>query len=61
MLVDEWSIMIGRISSGDDVLSPKPEPEGTITTAGTFLANGAEEYIICEYTEYFSAKIGNII
>ena len=37
-----------------DDLPPQPETEGIITTVGTF--NSTEEYILCEYREYFSGK-----
>ncbi len=51
-----FAIMMGRIARGDDDIPPKPEPEGTITTTGTFLTNSIDEYILCEYTEYFSGE-----
>ena len=31
-----------------------PETEGVVSSVGTFLPNNAQEYILCEYTEYFS-------
>lgn len=36
--------------------SDMPEPEGTVTTVGSFTPNSAQEYILCEYTEYFSGE-----
>lgn len=33
-----------------------PEPEGTVTTVGTFTNQDTREYILCEYIEYFSKK-----
>ena len=35
---------------------PDYQPEGTVTTVGTFLPSGTQDYILCEYKEYFSGK-----
>ena len=53
-------ILIGQINDiisdiggeGDEI----PEPEGTVTTIGTYLPDSAQEYTLCEYTEHFSGK-----
>lgn len=46
----------GNGSIDVDDLPPPPETEGTITTVGTFTPNITEEFILCEYKEYFSGK-----
>ena len=53
-------ILFGKVNdmlSGDDWVEEIPETEGIVSSVGTFLSNGAQEYILCEYTEYFSGKI----
>jgi len=43
----------GMIS--DEEIEP-PVIEGTVVSVGTFVPNDTQEYILCEYTEYFSGK-----
>lgn len=38
---------------GGGQIDPPAEPEGTITAVGTFLPKGTQEYLLCEYDEYF--------
>lgn len=42
----------GEGNFGEEV----PEPEGTVTTIGTYLPDSAQEYTLCEYAEHFSGK-----
>ena len=55
-------VIIGQIndmaSGGDNggVGEDIPETGGIVSSVGTFLPNDAQEYILCEYTEYFSGK-----
>ncbi len=54
-------ILIGKINDmasggeggGEEEI---PETEGTVSSVGTFLPNDMQEYILCEYTEYFSGE-----
>lgn len=41
---------------GGDYEEEIPEPDGVVSSVGSFLPNGAQEYILCEYTEYFSGE-----
>ena len=47
---------IGGIIEGEDLEEEITEPEGIVSSVGTFLPNTAQEYILCEYTEYFSGE-----
>lgn len=49
---------IGGIIEGGDggEFEEIPEPDGEVSSVGTFLPNDTQEYILCEYTEYFSGK-----
>lgn len=48
----------GMVSDGENGgIEEIPETEGIVSSVGTFLPNGAQEYILCEYTEHFSGKI----
>lgn len=42
-------------STGGD-MEEIPEPDGVVSSVGSFLPNDAQEYVVCEYTEYFSGK-----
>lgn len=49
--------VIGSIigGQGDNITDETPpQPEGIVTSVGTFSPKTAQEYILCEYTEYFS-------
>ena len=46
--------IISGITGGGDIEETPPVTEGTISSIGTFLPNTAQEYVLCEYTEYFS-------
>lgn len=56
-------ILIGKVSGGDigDGGEEIPEPEGIVSSVGTFLPKDAQEYILCEYTEYYSGKTTTIL
>lgn len=49
---------IGGIIGGDEGGEEEdiPDTEGEVSSIGTFLPNDTQEYILCEYTEYFSGK-----
>ncbi len=49
---------IGGIIGGDEGGEEEkiPEPEGIVSSVGTFLPKDTQEYILCEYTEYFSGE-----
>lgn len=49
---------IGGIFGGDEGGEEEdiPNTEGEVSSIGTFLPNDTQEYILCEYTEYFSGK-----
>lgn len=53
-------IFIGKINDMDSNIGSEgeenPEPEGIVSSIGTFLPNNTQEYILCEYTEYFSGE-----
>lgn len=55
-------IFIGKVSdmgsAGDNGGEGEEisETEGVVSSVGTFLPKDAQEYILCEYTEYFSGK-----
>lgn len=55
-------ILIGKVSdmgsAGDNggEVEEIPETEGIVSSVGTFLPNDTQEYILCEYTEYFSGE-----
>ena len=64
-MLGDSDITIGDIISGigggegdgeDDGLDDSPVIEGVTTFIGTFLPNDAQEYVLCEYTEYFSGE-----
>ena len=38
-----------------------PEIDGIVSTVGTFMPESSQEYIICEYTEYFSNETIRIV
>lgn len=53
------AILIGKDSS-DDIGGEGeeiPDPEGIVSSIGTFLPNDTQEYILCKYTEYFYGEI----
>ena len=50
------AIFIGRINSAFGDLDNPPEPEGTVTTVGTFTPNIIRDLVLCEYKEYFSGE-----
>ena len=49
---------IGGIIGGDEGGEEEdiPETEGEVSSIGTFRPNDIQEYILCEYTEYFSGE-----
>ena len=59
-------VLIGKINSmvpggiggivDDGSVDDTPVIEGTTTSIGTFAPIDAQEYILCEYSEYFSSK-----
>ena len=52
-------IILGQVNnmvSGGDYEEEIPEPDGVVSSVGTFLPNGAQEYILCEYIEHFSGE-----
>ena len=59
-------ILIGKINStvpggiggivDDGSIDDTPVIEGTTTSIGRFVPNDTQEYILCEYSEYFSSK-----
>ncbi|MBQ8566680.1 MAG: hypothetical protein IJ445_03720 [Clostridia bacterium] len=54
-----FAVILGRINNtmdDDPMYDPDYEPEGTVTTVGTYMPIGARECILSEYTEYFSGK-----
>lgn len=59
------SILIGSKNNNDsnngENVDDTPIIEGEITSIGTFLFDEALEYILCEYTEYFSGKNMTIV
>lgn len=46
-------IISGGIGGG---LGDAPITEGIVSSCGTFLPDGTPEYILCQYTEYFSSE-----
>lgn len=44
----------GIIEGGEE--EETPEPDGIVSSVGTFLPQTTQEYIMCEYTEYFSGE-----
>lgn len=46
----------GGSGNGNGELPPDPETIGTATVIGTFTPDTAGEYVLCEYTEYFSGE-----
>lgn len=47
---------ISGILGGDDDIDDEIEHVGTVTSIGTFTPKDTDEYILCEYTEYFSGE-----
>lgn len=54
---------IGSIIEGGDggEFEDIPEPDGEVSSVGTFLPNDTQEYILCEYNEYYSGKTTAIL
>lgn len=42
--------------AGDTIDGDTVEPDGVVTSVGTYLSKNAGEYILCEYKEYFSGE-----
>ena len=54
------AILIGKANSmvpgGEGGVEEPPVIEGAVSSVGAFLADSAQEYILCEYTELFSGE-----
>ena len=59
------AVLIGRTNDSDpnsgEVEDDTPIIDGEITSVGTFLVDNSLEYILCEYTEYFSGDKMTIV
>lgn len=50
------AILISSLNNAMGDLDNPPEPEGTVTTVGTFTPNIMRDLVLCEYKEYFSGE-----